>query len=645
MSLNIALTTAVSGMNAAQTALQTISSNVTNVNTDGYSRKITTQTTRIVGTTGQGVQIADIRREVDLFLQRSLNIEVGALGAVKTLDSYYSRMQDLFGTPDSNQSISALINQLGNAFEALSVDPDKAAPQLEVVELADKIARKLQELTSSIQDMRFEVDRQIADGVAAINGHLQSISDLNEDIIPLIRAGAPVGDLLDARDRELKALSELIDVKTFIRENGELVVYTGGGNVLVDGKPTTMFHDPMAFADPDITYDAGNPVSGGIKGIFVRDAGVAANDITGDIDTGRLSALIQLRDQDLVNLQDQMEQLASTLVEQINTVHNKGAGFPPAQTLTGSNDVFTAPTTDTLTAGAGGYGSIRIAVTDQNGVVDGAALDLDLDNLRTQLEAEGIIAAAGPLTVAHVVNAINGEYAVGGAQELTTGTPVDGLPQVVDVATGNLSGDFAAVQNGALVLSVSGGFGIAMDELDSAIGDGGTDRGFSYFFGLNDFFTVDPDGSDNVAGTIAVNQRLLAQPSEVSRGMLRATSDGTSYELTPGDDTVVRQIADKFDEQIAFPSAGGLAAVNATLENFGVAILSANANRAALVSDQAEFQQILTSDLQNRYDSVSAVNLDEELANMLIYQNAFSASARVIQTAQQLFDVLSSLIR
>ncbi len=646
MSINLALNNAVSGLNAAQNAIQVISTNVANTNTEGYSRKTTEQETRIVAGVGNGVDIAAVRRQVDLFLQRTRNEELASLGQLEVLDTYFGRMQELFGTPDSNQSIAAFIGEFGNALEALSVDPDKAAPQLEVVEIGDKIARRIQELTTRIQDARFEVDQEISRLMDVINDQLENISNLNRDITPLVRSGEPAGDLQDERDRALKTIAELIDVRTFTRDDGELVVFTAGGKVLVDGDASTLSHDPIAFADPAITYDSADPISGGVKGIFVNDATVATNDITTDITTGRLKGLIDTRDTNLVNLQSQLEQLTQFLVREVNLLHNTGTGYPPAQTLTGSNNSFTAPTTDTLTAGGSGYGTVILAATDETGVVDGSELSLDLDNLRTQLEAEGIIATAGgPLTVDHIVDAINGEFATGGAQALTTGTPVDGLPQVVSLATGNLSGNFAAVQNDSLVLSVADGFGIAINESTSAINDGTADRGFSYFFGLNDFFEVSPDNASNTAGTVTVRSTLISQPSEVSRGQLKLDSDGSTYVVTQGDDTTIRLLADKFDEQLSFASTGGLAAQNTTIESYAVAIISANANRADLTADQAAFQEVLTDDLENRVASVSGVNIDEELANMLVFQQAYSASARVIQTAQQLFDVLSSLIR
>ncbi|MBI4183091.1 MAG: flagellar hook-associated protein FlgK [Proteobacteria bacterium] len=641
MSLGLALTSSVSGLLTTQSGLNTVATNISNVNTEGYTRKTASQETVILGGMGAGVQISEITRTVDQYLLRTLRTETSKLGEFRVLDDFFDRTQVLFGQPGDHNSISALINGLATAVEALATEPEKAAPQLSVVDAARRLARELNTLTTRIQDLRYEADRQIKAAVDIVNTQLSNIADINIKIVREKALDRPAGDLEDQRDRALAIIAEYMDIRSFERSDGNMVILSGSGQTLLDGDAVTLTHTPVSSMQPGSLYDSADPVGGTVKGIFVGSV-AAANDITGSIDSGRIAALVEMRDRHLVNLQDQLAELASQLTEEINTLHNQGAGLPPAQTLTGTRTGLTLATTIDPDSGAGTYGSIRIAITDTSGVLDGAALDLDLDALHAALVADAVIAGGDPLTVEHIVNALNGEYAATGSLALST--PIDGLPQVVDAASGGLSGDFAAVQNGRLVVSTSSGFGIAIDELDSTIDDGGTSRGLSMYFGLNDFFTY--TDSSNIAGTLAVRSDIVTQPSLFSRGALQEEPAGSgTFYLGAGDDSIVRQIAAKFEETLSFPLTGELPASTQTFENLAAQIVANNAKLADDASRDFSFQERLQETLKYKSDSFSGVNLDEEMALMVQLEQAYNASARMIQVVNEMFDELVNIVR
>jgi flagellar hook-associated protein 1 FlgK len=177
--------------------------------------------------------------------------------------------------------------------------------------------------------------------------------------------------------------------------------------------------------------------------------------------------------------------------------------------------------------------------------------------------------------------------------------------------------------------------------------------GFSNFFGLNDLFETPAlsggvlamanQGSDlGISSTIAVRQSIVDDPSYLSRGMLRGTSPNLS--LGVGDNEIAQQLADAFGESFDYTSvANGPSAVATTFSGYAGVVLSFNASQTAAADSTLDYQSFFFEDLQAKFLSEAGVNLDEELANMTIFQNAYNASARLVQAVDEMFDTLLSL--
>jgi flagellar hook-associated protein 1 FlgK len=115
--------------------------------------------------------------------------------------------------------------------------------------------------------------------------------------------------------------------------------------------------------------------------------------------------------------------------------------------------------------------------------------------------------------------------------------------------------------------------------------------------------------------------------------------------ITTGDNSTVQAIANRFNSQIRFSPTGLLGGSNRTLADYGAQILALNASQARNVSDLRSSREFLVENLSNTVASVSGVNLDEEMANLVILQNAYAASARVIDVTSQMFEALAQIIR
>ena len=198
--LTLALRTAQSGLLTQQGALNAVSNNIANVNTEGYSRKNVNLETRVLAGNGAGVQLADFTRQIDEGLLKSLRLEKSAFEELDIQDNYYSRLQELFGSPEDNRSLSHLTSEFVAALETLAAAPDETISQSEVARWAGEITMVLQEMSETIQDLRMQADNEIADVSIEINNQIAAIGELNDKIVRNDSVGQDTSDLRDQRD-------------------------------------------------------------------------------------------------------------------------------------------------------------------------------------------------------------------------------------------------------------------------------------------------------------------------------------------------------------------------------------------------------------------------------------------------------------
>lgn len=686
MSLNSSLSTAISGLQTNQTLMRVASANIANVNTEGYTKKTGELSALVLGGVGAGVQIADIVRAVDNFLVKEANNQTSVVAKSDILHTYYSRLDDLFGTPADNSSISGLMNDLRTALDQLATDPSQSVRQYSTVTAAKDVVDKLNTLAQTLQTMRMDVDRQIDDSIAKVNTALQRIDKLNSDIVRNKVIGSPTGDLEDERDQQLQVIAKEMDIKWFGRADGSISVMTGSNYILLDSAPRELSYSPSSGVSKATVYPAGFdsiPIEGQV------------DDITALIKNGNMAGYIALRDSILPGLQDQIDQLTTLAANEINRAHNSAMPIPGLKTFTGlttfDNSVLldaTNPQSIPLTAYDDGtgprYGSLQFAITDSNGNGVGDALRVNLDEFKTQMESYVSGITGSPytynVTVGDIVNMINGAYAATPPVGIPVPTAPAGWPGAApwppspalvmpssgsDIAglfnlsgasvSGGLSnGAFADVQNGALVITLpsTSQYGLAIDDKNSTFAVAGETRPstFNYLMGLNNLFVI-PDTAISSSQSVSVRQDILDDPSKIGRGtltsLLRDPTDPTTEEwyVAKGDGTGATAMADVFDSQFSFVKAGDLPPTTARLTEYAAAIVQLNASNASTASDNFDFQTSLLTDLKNKIGEVSGVSVDEELAHLVSIQSAYAASARVVTTVNSMYDDLLSLMR
>lgn len=580
-SLDIARSIAFSGLSATQVQISVASANISNADTKGYTEKTANQSSSVTSGVGTGVTISGITSAVDKLLLKSLVGADSDLGAADTNNSYLTELQQLYGSTssgDSSTTGTSLANTIAafeSALSSLASTPSSASLQSNAVSALAAVTNQLQQTSSGIQKLRSNADQDIASSVTDINSDLQQISDLNKQIKQEAAAGQSTADLEDQRNGALQDLASQMNVSYFTTSSGDLQVYTGSGQALVDSTAHPLSYTALPSVTASTTYSAGS--SSGFSGITVNGV-----DITSQISSGKVSALIALRDQTLPAAQSQLDELAQQLASSVNAVSNQGTSMPPPASLTGTATVSNSTS-------FAGTGTVRIAVADKSGNLV-SYQDIDLSAYSTV----GALAAK--------INTI------------------PGVSASVDA-------------NGHLSISATGsGNGIAINQMTSSVGG----EGFSQYFGLNDLIT------GTSASNIAVRNDILSGTAALPTATLDASSTLTvgNSVLSSGSAKVVNALSSALTGSTNFAMAGGLGATTGSFTDYAAAIVANVAGKATQASATYTSKQTAQSTYASSLSSQSGVNIDQESANLSALQNKYAAASQIITAINSMFSAL-----
>ena len=334
-----------SGLFAFQESLSVTAHNMANVNTKGYSKQdaVLAEALPINGRPGQigtGVQVAAVQRNVDAFINSQLLASRQQLGQNDASNSALSDIQRLFGD-SQDQSLGTDINNLFNAFQDVATDPSNVTARSVLLSKAQTIADRFHQADSTLTTQRQSLDQEIGQTITTINNLAHQVADLNDKISQAELAGQQhANDLRDQRQRLVNDIGEQIDVTSLEDASGQVTLFVGRGQVLVD-KHTT--HDLTGVAN------AGN---NGLLDVDYQTNASASVNITPVISSGRLKGLLDARDITIPDVRTKLDTLASNLVTEVNTQHQVGVGLDGS---TGLN--FFNPTGVTAR-------SIAVALTD-----------------------------------------------------------------------------------------------------------------------------------------------------------------------------------------------------------------------------------------------------------------------------------------
>ena len=664
-SLNIG----TSGLLAYQRAIGTTSNNIANASTEGYSRQETSLANRppqFLGGNfqGQGVQVDNIRRISDEFVNRQLTDATTAASAAETRVQIANRIDNLLA--DESSGLQPVLESYFAAAQDVSSDPTSSSAREVFRTEAESLVERLGSIDSRLQEQRDIVNNQIKTGVQEVNDLAESVADVNRAIVSGSTQGSP-NDLLDQRDRLVNELAEKVDVRTVEQDDGALNVFVGNGQSLVLGGDARELRAEPLSGDSD-QLDIGVP------------SGEGTASISRFIQGGELGALLETRGGLIDEAQNTLGQIAHSLGDSFNRQNQLGLDLNGEQgeaifslgepRVWGVGDPKPESNPEVSIADAGALttddyrlrrddnGEYEVRRLPDNRVVDQDDYEIDDDN--DEIRVDGVVIDVAELEGG---DGITGEWLI---QPTRTGAS--------QIEVQMQDGDELAAAAALRAQPGEDNSGSSDVSRIEAIDPGGSAfdadvDGLEITFvndeeGEDGVFKLDPDDDDE-------DGVPLGDDDTVELGV---KSDGDSYILVPKDEdnewaeegvewvVEIRGMPDDGDRFQVFTNENregdnrNMKAMNALAEedivegrrNFGDAYNSLIASvgtqtRQAQVAEESASAQL--DQAREQREAVSGVNLDEEAADLLRYQQAYQASAQVIQIGNSLFDSLLGAVR
>jgi flagellar hook-associated protein 1 FlgK len=442
-SLDSALSSSLTALNANKEVLNVIANNISNVNNQNYSRRIAELSSLSSSDTIIGVKVSSIHRSVDEGLVSEARIQQSNVSTTNTISEFYNDIQSLFGDPTSANSVANNIAQLFTSLESLSLDPELSSLKLNAVNQANVIAQNINYLSKNLHQLRYNADRKIGESVNNINSLLSQLSSNNNAIAIGFNLGSDTSNLLETRDMLLNSLAKELDINVYITQSGAVQISAAAGQSLLNENRYVMQYaqssslesivNNMGFGPVTVSRLNNNGSTSDLSVIYIsggisEEGGVPSN-VTTNITAGNLYALQQLRDIKIPQIIDELDVLATTLTQQFNAIHNSGGGIPPATSLTGTRPI-------TNVDGRDFKGSSRIAIIDSNGNPILRPDNTKLPPLLLNFDKISSGVVAGEMTTQTVINEINQYFHSNFIQNKVS---IGNLYDVKLAATSNLS--------------------------------------------------------------------------------------------------------------------------------------------------------------------------------------------------------------
>lgn len=632
------LYSALSGLRAAQSGVDLVSRNVANATTPGYTRKDLPQENLVIGGDGQGVRALPVERSVNLFLQRELRGERAQTARLDVIAGAMGQVDALFGRPEDETSIASAVTRLTTSLQTLATNPESAASRQDVVQTAERLASQLNRMSDAVQAGRLQAERDIEAGVDAANEALARVAELNGTIALRTAHGDTTADLEDQRDRHLDTLSELFDVKVLRREDNTVGVFTASGVVLLDrDDPSTIAFDAARLIDGTTLYDD-DPALRAVGTITVATASGTYDLIeTGGLGGGAISGHVELRDSLLVQTQAQLDEIAHGLAFALSEGLTEAAtagGPPPTSAVLDANNIVSAGDRLVFTFDNGGTET----VVEITGAVDPAGATAATTTFGTnQTPAARLTEAQADLQAEIDAAAGAGEFTVSVDTVAGTLTVTDALPANA-ITLSNFQGfsqsgtlpDDQGLQL-RLFADRSGTAQVAYtgyqpeDPTDPTL-DPPQKRGFAQRIAVAATVVADDTllvsyPQDPPAATDPAPLGDAARPLELLRRLTEATRN--------------------FDADAGIGSATN--PYNDTVAGYARAVVSFQAVQVAGIEAQHDDQAVVTEVLERKFQAETGVNVDDEMAELILLQASYAASARVIVAFDEMTDILLAI--
>ncbi len=261
-SLTQALSVALSGLQTTTGLISVASDNISNANTPGYSNKTANVASLDFGAEGGGSTITSYTRTTDPTLTNNYNAATSTASYTGTLNSYMTQVQAILDSTASNPTLTSDISNFASAWTQYSAQPESSIQQQNVINAGKQLASDIQTIAANVGTLNTQVQSDTSTTVTSLNSALKHIASLNSQIQLATTSGQNATDLQDQRDTAINQLSTYLSVTSESRSNGEIAVYTTGGQLLVDGPTSTSF----SYDGTNVKDQTGAPVNGSLTG-------------------------------------------------------------------------------------------------------------------------------------------------------------------------------------------------------------------------------------------------------------------------------------------------------------------------------------------------------------------------------------------
>lgn len=622
MGLSSALASAMSGLRANQAALSIVSSNVANAQTPGYVVQTPNQIEVTTGDFGSTAMTTGVSRELDAYVLNQLRTETGGSGYADQMANILKQLQNVYGTPGNSGTLEDALNKFTTALQALSTSSGASSAQTVALGAAQALATQLNVTTKGIQSLRSNVEQDLGTSAAAANAAMQKIADINTKLQGLSANDPSAATLMDQRDQAINTLSKYVDVRVTTDGSNQANIYTTTGIQLVGAGLASEFSFASAGALSATSLYNIDPTKSGVGKLNIKlpngsQLDVVANNV---VSSGQIAADLKLRDETLVQAQNQIDQLAATMASALSdkttagsTVSGPPAGFDLelAGALPGNtaNITYTDSATNT-----------QRQITLVN-VTDPAALPLQNATNANPMRI-GVNFAGGMSAIASALNT-----ALPGAHLSFSAAPSPATATTLRVTDDNTG--LAKVNSASTTKTISS-LTSGNPQLPLF-----TDGGQALYTGA---ITASGSQMTGLAGRIAVNTQLVSDPTRMS---VYNTSPVTPAGDTTRSDYLYSQLTSTV---FSYSPQSGLGSAaqpfTGSVSNFLQQFLSVQANAATQATQLQQGQSVVVSTLQAKFDSTSKVNLDAEMSNLIQLQNAYAANAHVMSVVQSMMNTL-----
>lgn len=310
MTLSTTLSAALSGLTAASRASEIAASNIANAMTESYGRRELQLASRQVGGTSQGVEIQGVTRRVNLTLMNDRRIaEAGAAG-LTAQQKFLAGLETALGNSDSAASLVSRISSFDAALVTAAGRPDSLANLNQLANAARSLAGTIGTVADDVQTARMRADAEIGRKVDTLNTGLQQVHEMNLQILSLQGTGQDPSALFDQRQKLVDELSQIMPLREYRRENGQIALFGANGAMLVDSSVAVIGFSPTGVITPDMTLGGG-----ALSGLTLNGIDIPANGSGALMSGGSLSAQFAIRDELAPAAQSQLDAIARDLVE------------------------------------------------------------------------------------------------------------------------------------------------------------------------------------------------------------------------------------------------------------------------------------------------------------------------------------------